>query len=189
MMGANKIYRFMLSAILYCVLTVLAQKFLVFPENVLSMAAFLAPLLGLMGGAWGALGAAVGHVALVFLMPSLRVYAYLSEAMTVFVAAYFPYKLWHTVFIDSEGVFAFSVKNLLKFVLITFLSVSAAVFFLMTYEHNDTYRIFAALDVPVHGAVAYAAILFLNNFNVAIFFGDKLQFQILSAAPKPYFDR
>ena len=180
MMGANKIYRFMLSAILYCVLTVLAQKFLVFPENVLSMAAFLAPLLGLMGGAWGGLGAAVGHVAVVFLMPALGVYAYLSEAMTVFVAAYFPYKLWHTVFIDSEGVFAFSVKNLLKFVLITFLSVSAAVFFLMTYEHNDTYRIFAALDVPVHGAVAYAAILFLNNFNVAIFFGMPVFFLLIS---------
>ncbi|MBR4905160.1 MAG: diguanylate cyclase [Selenomonadaceae bacterium] len=95
----QKIYRFCLSAFLYWLFTVGTSKLLIIPDEVVSPAIFLSPILGLMWGPSAAAGVCVGGL---LAMPGILDFGGIAElphllgvAAWLFLAGYLPYFMWH----------------------------------------------------------------------------------------------
>lgn len=172
----QKLYRFAVAAFLYFAFTGFAEYFFVFPPQAISLSAFLPPVLGLMWGPVAAFGAAFGDV-----LANWPVFRF-REIVAVFFAAYLPYKMWHSIATGGEEpVFAFRTKNLIKFVAITFATVVLlSVFIGFTADEREIAEIFDGFNLQVKYPAEYAGILFLNNFDVAIFFGMPIFFILVS---------
>ena len=105
----KKCYHFILSAILYYALVIYAKNFLVFPPQIINVTAFLPPILGFMFGPAAAFGVTFGDLLAHLTHFSLLQY---NEIISTFFAAYFPYKIWHSIWVDDqENIFAFNTKR------------------------------------------------------------------------------
>ncbi|MBR2179855.1 MAG: diguanylate cyclase [Selenomonadaceae bacterium] len=164
----QRVYHFILSAVFFYALFSYGKDVLVIPPKIIDLSPFLPPILGLMWGTPAAFGVAIGD--LLSHYPSFQ----LKEALAVFFAGYFPYKVWHSVWTD-ETAFAFNSKNLIKFIAIIFVStLSTSLFLGLTTTEREVKTLFEGTDLPLSQPIDYAGILFLNDFDVAIFFGMPL---------------
>lgn len=99
----QKIYRFCLSAALYWICKVATDTLLIFPNEIVSLAIFLSPILGLMWGPVAAAGVCFGGL---ITTPGLAdvltmrgsvddLIHLLGVAAWLFLAGYLPYYMWH----------------------------------------------------------------------------------------------
>lgn len=95
----QKVYRFCLSAGLYWLIEVATSRLLIIPDEIISFAIFLPPILGLMWGPLAAAGVCVGGI---LAMPEILYVSSLADlihlfgiAAWLFLAGYLPYFLWH----------------------------------------------------------------------------------------------
>jgi len=167
--------RFFLSIAIYTGLFHLTEKLLVFPNILTDLTAFLPPLLGLLWGTFGVLGVAAGY--LFAHLPDLSVKDWAATAF----CAYFPYIMWHSVFIgEKEPIFDFSVKSLKKFIGIIFLTMLISSAFVgLSTSADDVARLFAYSNWKIETPLAYMGLLFLNDFDVTIFFAMPLFFILI----------
>lgn len=176
------IYHFVLSALFYCLFVGIANQVFVVPPLLVEMTPFLPPILGLVWGPAGAFGAAVGDFLIYYGESGVR------EMVAVFIAAYLPYKLWHTILLqEGKPVFAFNRTTLKKFILILFVStlVNAAIFGI-TISEDELAQIFSDGYIKIDSAVEFTALLFLNDFDLAVFFGMPIFFILISYRYKFY---
>jgi sigma-B regulation protein RsbU (phosphoserine phosphatase) len=128
----------------------------------LSPASALPPIFGLMFGSWGAAGAALGCLAS-DIMAGFPPEIYILNFFIQFLYAYIPYKLWYTLDIGEHSLPKLdTVKNLLKFVIIMFITavvMSGLLGFLMD-------------GLGLYNFVSITTLIFaLNNFDFSIMFG------------------
>ena len=171
----QKIIQFLISLVLYYALVVYADYILVVPKQ-FSLVPFLPPLLGLMFGTIAAFGVAVGDFLISYSEPKF------NEMIVAFFSAYVPYKLWHKILIDkTESIFAFNNKNLLKFIYINFItSLAASIFIVLTYGEEQIKYIFENTNLQFQYPIEWIGLRFMNDFDVAIFFGMPIFFILIS---------
>lgn len=121
----QKIYRFCLSAFLYSLLTVGANKLLIMPEAVVSPAIFLPPILGLMWGPLAAMGVCVGgllamHNSFSFGNVDGMIH-FLGVVAWLFLTGYLPYFMWHNQQPEYRE-FKLSPITLWRFIAILFMT-------------------------------------------------------------------
>ena len=163
------------SAALYYVVAVHYTDFLSVPPQMVGLMSFLPPLLGLMFGPIAAFGVALGEFLTSYAAPQYK------EIFMVFFAAYFPYKIWHLVWNEQETIFAFNVKNLIKFTLIAFITtLSTSVFIAFTTSEEEITKLFEGSDLTIQSSLKYAGLLFLNDFDIVMFFAMPLFFILIS---------
>ena len=172
----QKIYHFILAVILYYTLTAYGKDVLVIPPQMITISSFLPPLLGLMWGPVAAVGTAVGDF-FVDYSP-----AHYKDVAAVLFAGYFPYKVWHSILIkENEPAFIFNAKNLIKFIAVIFVTtLSTSLFLGLTSTEAEIVQIFEGSNLSVQYPSEYAGILFLNDFDVALFFGMPLFLILIS---------
>lgn len=176
----QNLYRFCLSLLLYWFIASFANHVLEFPDEVISIASFVPPVLGLM---WGLPAAAGVYVGALLVVPDLRhLFAaaggindwamYFVRAGWTFLAGWLPYFLWHKFPIPSEPCpFFLSVGTLKKFILImaaTF--VVTAGFRALTVTPEELEALAGLLGsgrtaTPFNCFVA----CFMNDFFLAVF--------------------
>ncbi|MDP1552356.1 MAG: SpoIIE family protein phosphatase [Methanobacteriaceae archaeon] len=123
----------------------------------------LPPILGLMFGPLGALGAAIGNLAVYITAhhpPEIIIMGFLAQ----FLYAYIPYKLWYTLDIGENNGFPRldNVKNLMKFVIIIFINA-----FIMSGLFG-----FLMLGWGIDNFDSFTTIIFVfNNFDFSIIIG------------------
>lgn len=121
----QKIYRFFLSASLYFFFTVLTDKFLIIPDEIISLSIFLPPLLGLMWGPVAAMGVCFGGL---FAIPDILNLSNVAELTHLlgtmawlFLAAYLPCFIWHR-WQPEYREFKLSPITLWRFIAILFIT-------------------------------------------------------------------
>ena len=166
----QKFYQFIISVFLYYVLSTYAKDVLVMPPQIISLSSFLPPILGLMWGPIAAFGVSLGE-----LLSNNFLYHY-NEVISTFFAAYLPYKLWHLVLIDKKNyIFAFTTRNLLKFIAIIFVvTLLTSAFVGLTTNEREIF------NLQLQNPKEYAELLFLNNFDIILFFGMPIFFILIS---------
>ena len=125
----QKIYRFCLSAFLYWILAVGTSKVLIIPDEIVSIAIFLPPILGLMWGPAAAVGVCVGGLIatpdvfnfLTFKNNISELPHILGIAAWLFLAGYLPYFMWHK-WQPEYRAFKLSPITLWKFIAILFIT-------------------------------------------------------------------
>lgn len=121
----QKIYRFCLSAFLYWLFTVGANKLLIMPDAVVTPAIFLPPILGLMWGPLAATGVCVGGLLAMHGIFNFNSIAGLSHFLGVaawlFLAGYLPYSMWHNRQTEYRE-FKLSPITLWRFISILFIT-------------------------------------------------------------------
>ena len=170
----QKVTRLFLSAILFYMWDGYADTVFVIPSPIVGVSAFLPPILGLAWGPVGVLGVAAGAF--------FSHFAVSLNVVVAAVAAYLPYRLWHTFFLDeSRPVFSFDSKSLIKFVFISAVTVvlTSLVTGLMTAD-DEIAALFEGSNLQLHSHLEYAGVLFLNDFNIAIFFGVPIFITLIS---------
>ena len=172
----RKLYHFMLSVLLYYVLANYAKLIFVVPSSGIELTPFLPPILGLMWGPVSAFGCMAGE-----LLVSCAESGY-REIAAVFLAAYLPYRLWYLVWMDKqEPVFAFNRITLKKFIFVLLLmTLTNAILFGLTSTETEVAQIFSDANLRPDSSLEFAAILFLNDFNIALFFGMPIFFILIS---------
>ena len=172
----KNLYRLAIAAVLYYVLDSYAQAVFVMPFPVIRLSAFLPPVLGIAWGPVAAFGVAVGSM----LPGHAAVDAW--GILAVFLMAYLPYKLWHVLWVkERRPLFSFTKKNLGKFVAVLFLSnLAASLLRGCTMTGEEVSALFASLHFQVEAPLEYAGILFLNDFDVALFFGMPMFFLLVA---------
>ena len=170
------ISHFVLSAILYCIFAGIAGQVFVVPPSVIEVTSFLPPILGLVWGPVSAFGVAVGE----FLFSGGE--SGLREIAAVFIAAYLPYRLWHLVMVNKEKpLFAFNRTTLKKLILILFVTTAANALILgMTRSEEEIAQILSDDYIQIDSAIEFTALLFLNDFDLAVFFGMPIFFILVS---------
>ena len=172
----QKIYHFILSVFFYYALVISSENILVTPPQIITLSSFLPPILGLMWGPIAAFGVTVGDLLTDY--PSINY----SEILSVFFAAYFPYKVWYSISIkDQEVIFGFNTKTLIKFIVIIFITtLSTSLFISFTATEQEITRLFEGSNLQFQRPIEYFLLLFLNDFDIAIFFGIPILFTIIS---------
>ncbi|MBR2215159.1 MAG: diguanylate cyclase [Selenomonadaceae bacterium] len=152
----------------------------VMPKAVISLAGFLPPLLGLLWGPWGIAGTLLGRVLADVLLgisypENLRFFFITLTSATV------PYFLWHHWRVpEGDTPFTFHRNTLRKFILIilfTTLVVACGIGF--TISPEKLALLSDEVSMPL-SPVGLAAIVFLNHFDVTIFFTLPLFFILIS---------
>lgn len=170
------IFRFSSAVAIYCLTYVICREFLVFPGTPTGLTVFVPPIIGLMWGSVGALGTCFGYLLVNIMSLDGR------ELVAMAVTAYLPYKLWHTFwFTPAKFPFAFDSKTLIKFIgvnLITFGFTSA--FIGLTSSSEELSLLFAATDSQFDTRWECVGLLFLNGFDLALFFGVPWLFILIS---------
>ncbi|MCK9150619.1 SpoIIE family protein phosphatase [Methanobacterium alcaliphilum] len=155
--------------LIICSVIVFATKFIFhyfYPAlsiSELGPASALPPIFGLMFGAWGAAGSAFGFLA-ADIMAGRPPEIYIINFFIQFLYAYIPYKLWYTLDIGEISLPRLdTVKHLLKFVIIMFITatvMSAFLGFLMD-------------GLGLYDLVSLTTVVFaFNNFDFSIMFGS-----------------
>lgn len=176
----HRIYRFCLSAILFWLISVVAKYVLVMPSEVISVAAFLPPMLGLMWGPVAAFGCFTGSLLASPELESLKSLAgfsdllsFLSRHIWVLVAGWLPCFLWHSWNIPrEEEIFPLRAGALAKFLVITILTyLVASIVRLITADVTelDAVNGLFAMGRSMNSAV-FMLVCFANDFLLTIFF-------------------
>ncbi len=186
----QKLYRFALSLLLYWLVASFAAHVLDFPNKVISIAAFLPPLLGLM---WG-LPAAVGlYFGALLVLPDLRHLLvtnggisdwllYFVRAFWVFIAAWLPYVLWHKFMCSGQSRFTLNVHTLKKFLVVMFVTFAATSAFRALTVTQAELEALASLFNSGRTATPFNCfvVCFVNDFFSAIFIDLALFFSLVS---------
>ena len=172
----HNLYRFALSLLLYCIVDRYVNSLFVMPPGIIKVTPFLPPLLGLLWGPAAAFGVTAGEFLAHYADPGWQ------EITAVFLAAYLPYRLWHLVWVDEKKpVFAFNRTNLKKFVFVLIvMTLTNAVLLGLTKTEEEMAQIFSGTDLQLDSVWEFVAILFLDNFNIALFFGMPIFFILIS---------
>lgn len=162
----GNIIKFFIAAAVFFVLAVPFAEYLkLFPNTEVRPANVVPPVLGLLWGPVGALGITFGNL-LLDLTQGYDAYICTTGAITNFLYAYIPYKLWYTLVVDKKDASPYltSVKKIIKFALIILLDslvVTALLSFI--FETHFTWE---------GSASTYQyALLLLNNFDMAFLLG------------------
>lgn len=186
-----KIYHFCLSAFLYWAFEVGTTKLLVLPDEVISLAIFLPPILGLMWGPVAAIGVCVGGL---IAMHDVLNFSSLSGLIRfsgivawLFLAGYLPYLLWHN-WQPKYREFKLTTVTLWRFIAILFI----------TFFVTSVIRAAAASPAELHAVeglfgllkkqtgALYFCVCFGNDFFVSILFDLFLFFTLISRKYKFY---
>ena len=186
----KKIFRFALSALLYWIVATYAGYIFVIPSEVINLAVFMPPVLGLMWGIPAALGVYVGGL---FAVPELHemftlgdignCIPYIGRELWIFLAAYLPYFLWHRWKVKSNGrIFSLTTSTLKKFLLIMFLTfIITSIFRTVTASSVEIEAVTGLFGFRKSDTVIlYLFICFINDFFVAIFFDIAWFFLLVS---------
>lgn len=181
----QKIYRFCLSAFLYWLFTVGTSKLLIIPDEVISLAIFLPPILGLMWGSVAAVGVCVGGL---LAMPDVFSVSNIAElthllgiAAWLFLAGYLPYFIWHR-WQPEYRAFKLTPITLWRFIAILFIT-----FFVTSIIRSATASptelkavegLFGLLKRQT--GPLYFCVCFGNDFFVALLFDLFLFFTLIS---------
>ncbi|MBQ9486960.1 MAG: hypothetical protein IJU91_04035, partial [Selenomonadaceae bacterium] len=178
---SGKIFSFCLSAFLYWFIASFVGKVLAIPDQVISFAAFVPPVLGLMYGLPAAIGVYVGAL---LTLPELNAFRaaehapidyafYLVKNLWVFLAGFLPFTIWHKFFVSSEEPpFALQVNMLWKFLAVLFITFCVTTAFralTVTAAELDAVKV---LITPgeTEFITAYVFACFVNDFFIAVFF-------------------
>lgn len=187
----QKLYRFGLSLFLYWAVASFAGHVVDFPDKVISIAAFVPPVLGLM---WG-LPAAVGlYFGALLVLPDLRHLLttqpdfsdwllYFARGFWAFLAGWLPYVLWHKFLPHPEKYpFPLSVHTLKKFLLIMFVTFAATSAFRALTVTQEELEALASLFDSGKSATPFNCFVacFVNDFFSAIFVDLSLFFSLIS---------
>ena len=172
----RKLGHFVLSMIFYCVLARYAKSIFVIPPDGVELTPFLPPILGLIWGYVGIFGCVAGEILARNGQPE-----YIGIAV-VFLAAYLPRRLWFLVWLNkNEPVFAFNRNTLKKYIFVLFVTIGINALILgFNRTGDDIAQILAGTYMQSVSAADFAAILFLNDFNIALFFGMPIFFILIS---------
>ena len=187
----QNIYRFCLSAVLYWLVATFAGQFLEVPERVVTVAAFIPPLLGLMWGLPAAGGVYIGGL---LALPAINNFFLATDDLTwrmmhfvwglwIFFTAYLPWLLWHKFMIpEDKKIFSLSIHTLKKFLAILFI----------TFAVTATFRAVLALPLDLSMLtgwlgtgrsarfLSYFIACFANDFFIAVFIDMALFFFLVS---------
>lgn len=189
--------RFFCSLIVYSICVMAAPVIFVMPLQVVRFATFLPPLLGLMWGPVAAAGVFVGELLIgvdwqavgrlmaqegVGTVSAQSFWVLCRDALCVFLSAYLPFRLWHSCFVrPGEPVFSSSAHCLLKFVGILFLTFSVtSVFQGIAMDAEGLAQIREHTGSRINSCIEYVLLCFVNDFNIAIFFGSIWFFYLIS---------
>ena len=176
----HRIYRFCLSAILIWIVIVGAKYALVMPDDVVSVAAFLPPVLGLMWGPIAALGCFVGSLLASPELESLiqsggagDLLSFLSRHIWVLMAGWLPCFLWHSWNITGDKeAFPFrtgALGKLLLILVLTFLGTSVVRF--ITAEGPELEAVIGLFGTGKDmGSTVFVLTCFANDLLLTIFF-------------------
>ena len=194
---SRNIFRFCLSALFYWLTASFVGNVLVIPNQVITFAAFLPPVLGLMWGLPAAIGVYVGAL---LTLPELNAFRatehilsdyafYLVKNLWVFLAGFLPFTIWHKWQVSSdEPAFTLQVKTLWKFLAVLFITFCVTTAFralTVTAAELDAVKV---LITPgeTEFITAYIFACFINDFFIAIFFDLAWFFFLVSREYKFY---
>ena len=174
------VYHFCISALLYWAVETYADSVFAIPDKIVSLAAFLPPMLGLMWGPTAAFGVYAGSI---FALPDFywlispdstiidRVF-YVVRDFQVFLSGYLPCFLWRNRIFDRDRKApALKVYTLQKFLFVMVLTFTAtAIFRGFTATATDFEWLIHSLNSRrVSIMPTYAFVCFINDFCWAIF--------------------
>ncbi len=172
----RKIYHFCLSAFLYWLVAKYAGLVLVMPPEIVGVAVFLPPILGLMWGPYAAAGVYIGGIlAVPEIGENLNAANYLhilAKEFWVFLAGWLPYILWNKIYVDAKDKTpSIRVHLLKKFLLIFFLTFVATSFFRALTVTETELEILTdwIFDERKATLPIFMLACFVNDFFVAIF--------------------
>ena len=171
----QKVYRFCLSACLYWLIEFGTKQLLIIPDEIVSFAIFLPPILGLMWGPIAAAGACVGGV---FTRPDILFVSSLADLIHLFgiaawpfLAGYLPYFLWHN-WQKEYSEFKLAPITLGRFIAILFITFFVTAIIrsgtASPAELNAVEGLFGLLKRQT-GAMCFC-VCFASDFFVAILF-------------------
>lgn len=184
----QRIFRFLISAVVYSLVGIGAGHILVLPPQIISTAVFLPPVFGLMWGPVGAAGMCAGGFVTMFVLNGFHVSSadiphFVAVIFWIFLAAYIPYFLWYRwKFNPKRHAFTLTTDTLKKFIAIlavTFAVIS--VFRALTAtaaELNMVTGLFGA--AKRHASFVYMCVIFVNDFLISTFFDVTLLFTLIS---------
>ena len=184
----QKMYRFLLSAFLYWLIASCTVYIFIVPEKIISIAAFVPPLLGFMWGPIAAAGVYVGAlvheiISNEFVLGNLPFEC--IRAFWVFLAGYLPFFLWY-----KWGEYNFSLnvdtlKKLLAVMSATFIVTS--IFRAVTASAVELETLAGWIDSGRSATIpTYMLACFLSDFFIAIFFDVAIFFFLISRSYKFY---
>ena len=176
----NKFYNFCLSAFLYWLVAKYAGLILVMPEDIVNVAVFFPPMLGLIWGPCAAVGVYIGGLLATpefvkILSTGFNteyIFQYMFEGLWVFMAGYLPYFLWHRILIDTdENQALLRVHTLKKFVIVFFITFAITSIFRGLTATDEELKLltnwfFGAKKVTMS---IFTLACFVNDFFVAVF--------------------
>lgn len=200
----REIFRFLFAMGLYYLITICAGDVLVMPSEIIRFSTFLPPILGLMWGPVAAAGTMCGellanHTAWYALPDIFRQkgfascfwHAFLlfcSNGLWAFLAAYMPYRLWHSILVHPvRPLFSLRTDILLKFVYVVFLTtLTTSLLLAISTDSGLLAQQLEESTLSFGRVFEYAFLCFINDFNVAIFFG-LIWFFILISFRYPFY--
>ena len=167
----NKLYQFCLSALSYWLVATFTHRLLEIPDNIVSAAVFIPPMLGLMWGLPAAFGVYAGWI---FVAPEFSDgLSYFIRGLWIFIAGYLPYFLNQKRRDDSQtAAFSLNIQTLKKFLtimLVTFLATSILRTVTASPAEFDEVANLIELGKP-SAFLMYFLVCFANDFSIAIFF-------------------
>ncbi len=190
----QKVFHFCVSAFLYWFVASFAGQVLEIPEKIVSFAAFIPPVLGLMWGLPAAIGVYAGGIFFLFAGNDGNLILCFARGFWVFLAGYMPFLLWHRFLISpKEPAFNLSVNTLKKFIIILLATfIVTSVFRALTAPSDELALISGWLGFKKSATIlTYMLACFVSDFFIAIFFdmawfffliGRKYQFQSPSSS-------
>ncbi len=176
----RRVYRFCLSAFLYWLVATYAGAVFVIPPKVISLAAFLPPILGLMWGPIAAAGVYVGGLAsspelheFIFVGGDiLDLFACIIRGVHVFLAGYLPCLLWRKWRLGSErqkpALKVHTLKKFLAVLVVTF--VATSLFRALAAPPTELNELATQLELRRTTTIAmYVITCFLNDFCWTVF--------------------
>lgn len=180
------LYRFIASACVYGPYMVISGMVFIYPAEIINLAIFLPPILGLMWGAPAAAGVCIGGcVAVPYLYnftssdPNEIIHL-MCFVVYLSIASYLPYFLWHKWQIKNRA-FVLTTGTLKKFLAILFLTfLVTSIFRTVTAtdaELNAIKDVFGLGKIyPLH---IYFSVCFLNDFLTSVFFDVVIFFVLI----------
>ena len=187
--------RFLLAALSYWAVGTFAEQVITMPAQIINVAIFIPPLLGLMWGTSAALGVYVGAV---FVLPEFSsaleggaagVFWEMVKNFWVGVAGYLPPLLLHKFnTTKTASPFRLNVNTLKKFIAVLGLTFSAtSLLRAVTMSPAEIEILTECLDFGNHFSRGVGfAVYFLNDFFIAIFF-DLFFFFLLIKLQYPFY--
>lgn len=194
----NKILQFFYSIILYLFFYFSTGYFFVLPDkSLLSLAGFVPTFLGLLWGPVAAFGCMIGALLSEYqdflILPKLLrdegIYSCLWTGTLLFcncgfwafIAAYMPWRLNYSIFVDSRSFSYLRGFTILKFALLMFItSLTTSLFLAMTTEEADMLKLIEGIELNLGVQGEYALTNFFNDFDSSIFVGVMLFFFLRS---------